>query len=203
MKRLIFFIAASLVVFSGLAAGNAERIMELASGKVKNMKSLTATYELSSGNEVVAGTLAMSGDKFHISSEDIMVWYDGRTQWSYSSDTNEVNIIEPSPEELAAVNPFVIMSSLRKAYKAELLASKSSSYRLRLLPVGKNTSEIRKIVLTLNAGTYLPEEIRLFLQAGNVLNVKINSIKTGTNYPPATFVFNRKLLPKADIVDLR
>ena len=132
-------------------AKSASQVMDAAAKKIQSMKSLSATYDMSVDGEYMSGTLVMNGDKFHLSSEQIMAWYDGKTQWSYSADTNEVNIIEPTPEELVAVNPFVIISSFKKAYTPTLLKSAAGTYKIRLLPKTKSGSQISEAVLTLNA----------------------------------------------------
>lgn len=167
------------------------------------MKSVSATYDMTVDSEHMSGTLVMSADKFHLSSDQIMAWYDGKTQWSYSADTNEVNIIEPTPEELVAINPFVIISSFKKSYKPVLLKSESGTYKIRLTPILPKGAQITEAVITLNAKSFLPSYISITLDSGNKLNIKVKSIKTGVNYPHSTFVFNKKMLPKAEIVDLR
>ncbi len=205
MKRILLMIAIAMTSSVAMwgQAKSASQVMDAAAKKIQSMKSLSATYNMSVDGEYMSGTLVMNGDKFHLNSEQIMAWYDGKTQWSYSADTNEVNIIEPTPEELVAVNPFVIISSFKKAYTPTLLKSAAGTYKIRLLPKTKSGSQISEAVLTLNAKSYLPSDIALTLDSGNKLNIKVKSIKSGTNYPHSTFVFNKKLLPKAEIVDLR
>ena len=204
MKRILFLVTLAITALTVFGQQkSAAQIMDAAAGKIHAMKSVSATYEISAGGEHSSGTLVMSGDKFHLSSDQVMAWYDGKTQWSYSSDTNEVNIIEPTPEELVAVNPFVIISSFKKAYTPTLLKSGAGIYRIRLTPLSKKGAQIKDVVLTLSAKTYLPSDISLTLDSGDRLDIKVKSVKSGANYPHSTFVFNKKQLPKAEIVDLR
>lgn len=204
MKRIIFIITSFIFAASLFAqAMSASQVMDAAAKKIRSMKSVSATYDMSVDSEHMSGTLVMSADKFHLSSDQIMAWYDGKTQWSYSADTNEVNIIEPTPEELVAINPFVIISSFKKSYKPVMLKSEAGTYKIRLTPVSPKGAQITEAVITLNAKSFLPSCIILTLDSGNKLNIKVKSIKTGANYPHSTFVFNKKMLPKAEIVDLR
>ena len=205
MKRLLSILAIAVITSAAAwgQAKSASQVMDAAAKKIQTMKSLSATYEMNADGEQMSGTLVMNGDKFHLSSEQIMAWYDGKTQWSYSADTNEVNIIEPTPEELVAINPFVIISSFKKAYTPTLLKSAAGTYKVKLVPMTKSASQIKEVTLTLNAKSYLPSYISLTLESSNKLDIKVKSIKGGTNYPHSTFVFNKKQLPKAEIVDLR
>ncbi len=204
MKRILFLIASFIFAVASFAqAMSASQVMDSAAKKIRSMKSVSATYDMAVDSEHMSGTLVMSADKFHLSSDQIMAWYDGKTQWSYSADTNEVNIIEPTPEELVAINPFVIISSFKKSYKPVLLKSESGTYKIRLTPISPKGAQITEAVITLNAKSFLPSYISITLDSGNKLNIKVKSIKTGVNYPHSTFVFNKKMLPKAEIVDLR
>lgn len=204
MKRILFLIASFIFAIASFAqAMSASQVMDSAAKKIRSMKSVSATYDMTVDSEHMSGTLVMSADKFHLSSDQIMAWYDGKTQWSYSADTNEVNIIEPTPEELVAINPFVIISSFKKSYKPVLLKSESGTYKIRLTPISPKGAQITEAEITLNAKSFLPSYISITLDSGNKLNIKVKSIKTGVNYPHSTFVFNKKMLPKAEIVDLR
>lgn len=182
---------------------SAQQIMDDAARKIGSLKSITADYELTANGEHMLGTLVMAGDKFHLSSHEVMAWYDGKTQWSYSSDTNEVNIIEPSPEELVAINPFVIISSFRQSFSPTLLKSAPGVYKLRLTPKTKQSSQIKEATISLNSKSMLPVQLSVTLDNSQRLDINVKSIKTGVNYPHSTFVFTKKLLPKAEIVDLR
>lgn len=203
MKHIISLFCFMASIIPAMATGNADALMTLMANKIKAMKSVDVTYSLRADGQNSSGTLVMNGDKFHISSDDVMVWYDGTTQWSYSAVTNEVNVVEPTPEELVAVNPFIIISSFRKAYNASVIKSSGNIREVRLLPKSKNGNEISEVMLSINEKSALPTDITVVTSGGTRLDIHIKSIKSGTNYPHSTFVFNKKLLPKAEIIDLR
>ena len=51
------------------------------------------------------GTLLLKGNKFHLNTGDVETWFDGKTQWSYLRQNEEVNVSTPTPEELQSINP--------------------------------------------------------------------------------------------------
>lgn len=179
------------------------QILDEAAKRVKASHSVTVTYDMSDGQQSSSGTLVIAGEKFHLSSPDLTVWYDGTTQWTFMPSSNEVNIVEPTPEELAQVNPFVIISSFRKAYNAKSLKAPAGKYRVDLTPVNARGAYIKKATVTFNASTFMPERIELTTDTGTNMSILIKTLKTGTNYPSSTFVFNKKQYPKAEIIDLR
>ena len=119
-------VLAAILLLAGLclplaAAESATAILDKAAAQARSAKSLKATYTITADGHSQSGTLTIAGDRFIISSPQVSSWYDGKTQWTYSTQTGEVNITEPTPEELQQVNPFAIISSFRKLYIATLL----------------------------------------------------------------------------------
>ena len=51
------------------------------------------------------GTIQLKGEKFVLKTSDIITWFDGKTQWSYVTKNDEVNVSNPTQEELQQINP--------------------------------------------------------------------------------------------------
>ena len=195
----------SLVVFfsaSDIYAINANEVLTNASEKYQKDGSISAQFTLSGVGNSTDGTITISGDKFHLSTPFLSIWYNGRTQWTYSAETNEVNITEPTVEELQQVNPFAIINSFRMQFNATLLKSANSMYRIQLTPLKSVNTSISKAIVTLNASTLYPNEIALTID-NNIITIKTKNIKAIKNVPHKTFVFDEKKYPNAEIVDLR
>ena len=204
MRKTILIIFAALLPLIASAKGlTAQQVLDKAANRLKEVKTVTAVYDLTADGHTSTGTLAIAGEKFHLSSPDIVSWYDGNTQWTFSAASNEVNIIEPTPDELMQMNPFVIINSFRRLYTPVLLKAPQGQYKIKLTPVNKRNVQIAEAVLDLNASTLMPSSITLLSDSGHKIYIKIKSLKTGTNYAPSTFVFNKKQYPKAEIIDLR
>lgn len=205
MQQFFSYILLSLVVFfsaSDIYAINANEVLTNASEKYQKDGSISAQFTLSGGGNSTDGTITISGDKFHLSTPLLSIWYNGRTQWTYSAETNEVNITEPTVEELQQVNPFAIINSFRMQFNATLLKSANSMYRIQLTPLKSVNTSISKAIVTLNASTLYPNEIALTID-NNIITIKTKNIKAIKNVPHKTFVFDEKKYPNAEIVDLR
>lgn len=205
MQKFFSYILLSLVVFfsaSDIYAINANEVLTNASEKYQKDGSISAQFTLSGVGNSSDGTITISGDKFHLSTPLLSIWYNGRTQWTYSAETNEVNITEPTVEELQQVNPFAIINSFRMQFNATLLKSANSMYRIQLTPLKSVNTSISKAIVTLNASTLYPNEIALTID-NNIITIKTKNIKAIKNVPHKTFVFDEKKYPNAEIVDLR
>ena len=100
-------VLAAILLLAGLclpltAAESATAILDKAAAQARSAKSLKATYTITADGHSQSGTLTIAGDRFIISSPQVSSWYDGKTQWTYSTQTGEVNITEPTPEEAPA-----------------------------------------------------------------------------------------------------
>ena len=205
MQKFFSYILLSLVVFfsaSDIYAINANEVLTNASEKYQKDGSISAQFTLSGVGNSTDGTITISGDKFHLSTPLLSIWYNGRTQWTYSAETYEVNITEPTVEELQQVNPFAIINSFRMQFNATLLKSANSMYRIQLTPLKSVNTSISKAIVTLNASTLYPNEIALTID-NNIITIKTKNIKAIKNVPHKTFVFDEKKYPNAEIVDLR
>ncbi len=200
---IILFAVISAIIPAQAKTLTGSQVLDEAAKRFKTTRSITATYDISDSQQSSSGTIVIAGEKFHLSSPDLMAWYDGTIQWTFMPSSNEVNIVEPTPEELAQVNPFVIISSFRKAYNAKALKAPSGKYNVELTPVNVRGAYVKKATVTFNASTFMPERIELTTDTGTNMSIRIKTLKTGTNYPASTFVFNNKQYPSAEIIDLR
>lgn len=205
MKNRLFSIIFSVVcsVIPVLGADNAMQLLENAAANIKSMPSLKANYTITvSGQGSATGVMTLSGDMFVMTSADLMTWYDGTTQWTMVMADNEVNVTEPTADELRQVNPFVIINNFRNSYSASSL--KAGPGQKKLLLKAKNAKEpIAETTVTLNAATLLPVQIELKLKNNRTVSIKVTGIQKGKSLPVGVFRFPAKKYPSAEIVDLR
>lgn len=171
----------------------------------KAAKGISVKYILTSGQGQASGNIVMQGQQFRMLSNDLKCWYNGTTQWSYTSISGEVNITKPSAEELQLVNPYAIISGFKNAYTARRLNTSTTSHHdLLLTPKSKTNAEISAIGLTISRRMYLPTKIVITLRDKSYLIVTLSHYKTGQNFPASTFTFDKSLVPSsAQVVDLR
>lgn len=195
---------------SSLAAQNANEIVGKASALYENANGLSVNFALhyrdASGqsSESFEGVIQMKGDKFTLVTPDIRVWFDGKTQWTYRSD--EVNITEPTGDELESTNPTLLLKNYKKGYKAvfkgeSTAPSGKTAYDVELTP--KKKGDITKVSLQIEKNTSQPARISIESKNGSKTTIQIDKLVTGLNQSDAFFVFNNKDYPEAEIIDLR
>ncbi len=153
-------------------------------------------------SQSIQGKLKLNGQKFFFQTEDMQVWFNGKTQWSFSKTNNEVAITSPTNEEIASLNPITILVLLRD--KSQLAKSartglKGSGIRVKPvkgsfnassvdLDIDSNSGKIFQVWMTDQRGT----ETKLMLTNHQKMECKAS-----------TFEFSKKMAPNAFINDLR
>lgn len=183
------------------ATPKAASLVETAAGKMRSAQSVVANFTSTGGAGGAArGTFTLSGSKFFIDTPQAKVWYDGKTQWTWSADASEVNITEPTVEEIAEVNPYAIINSLRSRYKASYIGN--PAHRTVLLTPSMPRPAVKRAEITFSSSG-MPSRMKLFMASGETVSLTVTSIKFGPQLPESTFRFSPAKAPGAEIVDLR
>lgn len=190
-----------LKVFSASPTDGMKSV-ETAARKLRSVPGISASFSMKSPQGSENGTITMAGEKFMIDSKSMKIWYDGKTQWTYAPGRKEVNITEPTPGELAQVNPYAILGSLSNQYTAKALPAKGTQKSVELTAKNKR-SDITKIALSIDQRSY-PVSIYMVMSDGTPVAISISDIKEYGKAPgDATFTFQNKYAPGAEIIDLR
>lgn len=149
------------------------------------------------------GTIVMKGEKFYLHSGQIQSWYDGKTQWSYVADTEEVNISHPTPEELQSINPYHILmrykSDFHYAYKGSQTRNGVKGHEIILTPKSSDKDMIRLFI----SNTYQPLAIKIEQNGQTISEINVTKYQTNQKYENDIFRFNKQKYPNAEIIDLR
>ncbi len=181
---------------------SAESILQSAAEKYRKAQSLSASFIIEANGNKTDGSIIVAKDMFRLSMPQMSIWYNGRTQWTYSPATQEVSITEPSAEELQQINPFTIVSSFRQSYKSTLLKSSAGTHKVSLVPIN-NDGAIKSITLSIDAKTSYPKEINITTDSNSTVKIIVSNVTSGKKLPLSRFTFNPKEYPDAEVIDLR
>lgn len=152
------------------------------------------------------GKAYLKGNKFKIDVPDGITWFDGKTQWVYAKGGDEVNVSNPTGEELAGVSPSVLLSlykaGFKLSYKGEKKEKTKTVYVVEMIPLGKKT-EFSRMIVTIDKVTNIFTSVSTYGKDGMDNHLIINKILTGVNLSDAVFVFNKKEYPGVEVIDLR
>ncbi len=163
---------------------------------------VTANYSITSSEGTSKGTIAMQGTKFRIISPEAKCWYDGKTQWSWSPVTGEVNITSPTADELQMTNPIAAANHFKADFNLKKAKAKTpKTYVIRLTP--KKKDNIKTLWLYFDETTSLLRTARFEMNDKSVYIIRITDYKH-KSLPASTFTFNKSQVPAGtEVVDLR
>lgn len=152
----------------------------------------------------VQGSMELKGEKFHLRSQSIESWYDGETQWSYLMNSDEVNITNPTPEELRQTHPLHLLSSYKSGYNYRFVGEKQlkieKGYEIVLTPEAKQEISSITVVVSKN---YYPLYLKVVAANQPDTEIYITNLQTGQSFSNAIFQFDKKKFATAEVIDLR
>ena len=186
---------------------DARDILDRAADAFRREGGVKITFSVRAPEGNTNGSIRLKGDKFLLETEGVTTWFDGRTQWSYLASSDEVNVSEPTPEELQSINPYSWLSLYKQDYKLKVAktgnASDDTAYKV-VMNATKRSQDMQCIILYIEKGSFRPLKLSMVqLGSKDAAVVFINSYQTGKNYDDSLFVFDRKAYPTAELVDLR
>lgn len=185
---------------------DAKDIMERTAEAFRNAGGIKAAFTVRSPQGTSNGAICLKGEKFLLETEGMTTWFDGKTQWTYVESNDEVNISEPTPEELQSINPYTLLYMYKQGYKLKLGKLNNdqdkSTYKVVLTSTDRK-QDLQCITLYVAKKTLRPLRVSMAQRNGDTVVIIINSYQTGQTYPDSLFVFDKKAYPAAEVIDLR
>lgn len=207
MKRLFFSLvtlAMSVVLALSANAQNtstqARKILEKTSRVIGRPGGISASFSMQHPtNGTINGTIAVKGNKFNARTSQAIVWFNGKTQWTYLKKNDEVNVTNPTLAQQQMMNPYTFINIYKKGYT---LSSKNVGANIEVHLVAQtNKQSIQEMYVTINNKTFTPSKIKM-KHGGKWYNITIGAISS-KNQPNSLFSFNSREFPSAEVIDLR
>ena len=185
--------------FSEAHAQSAIKVLDKAASTIALKDGVKADFKMTGGMGSASGTIVIKGKKFHATTPQATIWFDGKTQWTYLKDNDEVSVTTPNESQLQAINPYNFLNLYKKGYDASL--NSSGNTHVVHLTATSTERKIKEIFITVDKKTNYPTQVKM-LQGKKWTIFDISNLKK-QNIPDSQFKFNSKDFPKAEIIDLR
>lgn len=198
MKKICFLITA--VLFSTITlAQTAKNVLDKAAANITVKSGVKASFNMTGSHGSTSGIILVKGKKFHASTPQAIIWFDGKTQWTYMKNNDEVNISTPTEAQLQAINPYNFINLYKSGYTSTL--NKSGSDFIVHLTATSKEKKIQELFITVNKKSYIPTQVKL-LQGKKWIIFDVKDLKKQT-IADSEFRFNAKDFPNAEVIDLR
>ena len=199
--RRTYVILFLVLLFSSLgfaaAKQDATTILDKTAKKISINSGVRMNFSVTGSKFSQSGTLIVKGQKFHATTSNAEIWYDGKTQWTYIKTAGEVNIAKPSASVQQSMNPYYFLNLYKQKSYIKSVVSNKNGYTVKLVGKNKNISEMYITV----GERYNLRQVR-YKQGSNWITINVTNIRS-TSVSDASFRFNSKDYPKAEVIDLR
>lgn len=191
----------------------AKAVLDAASKKVNNLKSLKANFAfyLSGGKggkvtDSKKGTVSIKGQKYHVQLSGQEIISDGKTIWTYNKDAKEVQVSNFNPSE-QSLSPAKLLTNFydkeyRYTYKGEKTEQGKKCAVIELLP-NDQSKKAAKIELFVDKAASMIIAGNIWEKNGNKYQYTISNFQPNAAVPDAYFTWNSKEHAGVEVVDLR
>lgn len=200
MKRLsfTFLLLLSTVLVSAQNATQARKILDKTAAVIGNKGGASANFNISGKYGNTSGTIAIKGNKFNARTPQAIVWFDGKTQWTYMKSSQEVNVSTPTEAQQQSMNPYKFINIYKNGFKLDM-KNVTGGWQIHLNATNQSRS-IKEMYITIGKN-YQPKTIKM-RQSNGWTTITVSNFKA-KNLSDATFRFNAKEYPHAEVIDLR
>lgn len=200
MKRILvlMFFAAFFFAGWGQTAKQARQILDKTAATMSGKGGARADFRMSGKYGNASGSVAIKGNKFNAYTPASIVWYDGKTQWTYMKKTQEVNVSNPTEAQQQSLNPYKFIYIYKNGYT---LSSKAVSGGWQVHMTAQNQKRtIKEMYVTVDK-RYQLKQVKM-RQAKGWSTIDVSNFRKA-NLSDAAFRFNSKEYPNAEVIDLR
>lgn len=216
MKRVFFISILLAFAFAGYSQQDtkAKDILEKVTKTTQGLSSLDAKFSFEMKNKTqnvqdkYDGSIVLKNKKYklEIPQMGLQIISDGKTVWTYNSNSNEVNIsnIDDSSDEL--MDPAKIFTIYQKGFDYKFVGEGTDGgtpvYTIDLTPQ-KPSGDIQKIKIAIDKQKMLIKSANMTGKDGNYYTVLVNQLKTDGVFPDSFFAFDAKKHKGVEIIDMR
>ena len=208
MKRLLAIISFIALATTAMAQ-TAEEIVSRMNAEISKHNESEGFAITMDMKIILVGTISsrsyILGDKMRIEAnkdgKDFVTWSDGKTEWSYDSETNEIEITNAKPKEKSDKDSNTKMfKDVTEGYDVRIDKETATEWHIRCKRSKSNPDKDapKRMDLVVAKGTYWPVSLTTSVTAASVT---MRDISFGVTEEQVTF--NSKDYPGVTIVDKR
>ena len=184
----------------GSSAQTAKQVLDKTAAALSNKGGVTANFTVT-GKSIgsTSGRISVKGRMFQATTPQAIIWFNGKTQWTYMKSQEEVNVSNPTEAQLQAINPYNFINIYKKGY-SYTMKTVSAGYEVHLKATDAKR-QIQEMYITVNKSTYAPSQVKM-RQGKKWTTINVSSLKKA-NLSNSVFTFPSKDYPNAEVIDLR
>ena len=153
------------------------------------------------------GTMKVKGKKFRLQLDKNTVINDGTTMYTYSKESNEVTLNDPSEMD-QELDPTKIFTQYEKGFKVQFVEEKTDATGtvvqvVKLFPTDAGKKPYHTVVLTVDKAKNEPKSVQVLYKDGNVVTYTLKKFTANAVLADALFTFDKAKYPGVEVNDMR
>lgn len=200
MKRTLFILSLllSATLIFAQNATQARKILDKTASIIGNKNGASANFSISGKYGNTSGTISIKGNKFNARTAQAIVWFDGKTQWTYVKANQEVNINTPTEAQQQSMNPYKFINIYKNGFNLSM-KNVTGGWQIHMYATNQKRT-IKEMYITIGKN-YLPQTVKM-RQSNGWTTIKVSNFKA-QKLNDNIFRFNAKDYPQAEVIDLR
>ena len=209
-KNLIVFVLLLMVVGVSAQATTDEQAKAIVDRAVAQLQrqprkyTFTTTYTAggTGDKQVPRGVCAIHGKKTYVRYAGMETFFDGKTQWVFMPDNNEVSVSEPTPAEQRESNPLLLVRDYAQTHRVGFDEdTNADNFMVCLYPTIAKQVEYFRIKLSIDKKTYALRRIEFCQRNADRIILTIDSQQPLPK--EFKFAFDQAQHPYVEVNDLR
>ena len=192
----------------------AKGILDDVSKKTKAYSTIKAEFNIvtagpdGKAKDNTAGTMWHKGNKYKLEIKGQTIFCDGKTQWTYIKEDNEVQVSDaPDPAKSDNINPANIFTIYEKDFKYKFIKEEvldgAAVYQIDIYPLVPGKKPYHTVKLTIDKIKLQIIKVKVMNKDGNTTTINVKSFTANADMPDATFIFSKADHPGVIETDLR
>lgn len=204
MKKILLLI---VLLPLSLFAQDVESVLDRAVDVLKNDAAVEMDYAYTvydDDNEAVyndRGVMKLDNERYSLLMDEMKVWCDGKTQWSYMKEIDEVYITTADSDEAQNLSPLYIIEKYKKEYS--VTCAEKGACRLVTMSAADPDAEVSRVELLINNKDFRLAGIVIYMQSQGRVEVMLDNYKAKCNFGKKEYECPLEEFSTAEIVDMR
>ncbi len=215
MKRTITVLSLMFFCFMGFAQNDAAAIalLDEVSAKTERYASLKIEFNMwienlqSGKRDKYNGNAAYKSGNYKLDIMGQIVFSDGKTNWTYLKDAEEVNITDNADNETVMIDPQSFLKDYKTKFKIKYIADKFEKNRalveIDLIPITIENKKFTKVTVKIDKTKKQIYSVRYVGKDGVSYLIEIYKFSENPSISDSEIKFSDSLYPEAEVIDMR
>ena len=147
------------------------------------------------------GVIYIDNNRYALLMQDMKVWCDGETQWSYMREINEVYITDAAADEAQNLSPLYVMEHYRDGYSRSAVSK--DGFTAVMLKAMNEDSDVECVLLLISEDNYRLVSMIISMPGQGAVEIDLDGYVAKCGVDDDVFTCPLDDFREAEVIDMR